>query len=175
MRLARRRWPDMGKVGTFLVGMAVVVVFDVFLELFLIRAQMWSYPLAIRSLSLFPGTKFQFPLYESVLFGTCWALTAALRFFRDDKGRSVVERTISEEEMDTKRGTLKRFVAVTGFVHLTYVIYSMCFSWAAVYGGPYPEGYKSWMLNGMCGPGTEYVCQGPKEPIPIPDSGPTAR
>jgi len=175
MRIGRRLRPNMGKVGVFVCGAVTIAVFDVFLEIFLIRAQMWSYPLAIRSLSLFPGTKFQFPLYEAVLFGTCWAATAALRFFRDDKGRSIVERTISEDEMDTKKGTLKRLLAVTGFVHLTYVIYSMCFSWAAVYGGPYPEGYKSWMLNGMCGPGTEYVCQGPKEHIPVRGSGPTVR
>ena len=175
MRLARRRWPEMGKVGVFLVGMAVVGVFDLFLELFLIRAQMWSYPLAIRSLSINAGSIYQFPVYESFLFGACWTATAGLRFFRDDKGRSVVERGASAMGPNSKKSTVVRLLAVTGFVHLTYLVYSILFSWAAVYGGPYPEGYKSWMLNGMCGPGTEYVCQGPKEHIPIPGSGPTAR
>jgi hypothetical protein len=173
MRVGRRRWPHMGKVGVFLCGFAVIGVFDLVLELFLIRAQMWSYPLAIRSLSVNAGTTFQFPVYESFLFGACWAATAALRHFRDDKGRTVVERGAVASSPNRKKATAVRLLAVTGFVHLTYLVYSMCFSWAAVYGGPYPQGYKSWMLNGMCGPGTEYVCQGPKVPIPIPDSGPT--
>jgi hypothetical protein len=174
MRLGRRRWPHMGKVGVFLVGMAVVGVFDLLLELFLIRTQMWSYPLAIRELSVWGGTRFQFPVYESFLFGACWTATAGLRYFRDDRGRSVVERGASADHPNKTRSTLMRLLAVTGFVHLTYLIYSILFSWAAVYGGPYPEGYPSWMLNGMCGPGTEYVCQGPHEPIPVPGSGPTA-
>ena len=126
-------------------------------------------------LSINAGTKFQFPVYESLLFGACWTATAGLRFFRDDKGRSVVERGPSAMTGTGAKPTLMRLLAVTGFVHLTYLIYSMCFSWAAVYGGPYPDGYKSWMLNGTCGPGTEYVCQGPKTPIPLPDSGPTQR
>jgi len=174
MRLGKRRKPQMGKLGVFLCGAAAIATFDLILEVFLIRFQMWSYPLAIRELSIFGGTRFQFPVYESFLFGTCWAATAGLRYFRDDKGRSVVERGALANSPNKTKSTIVRLLAVTGFVHLTYLIYSILFSWAAVYGGPYPEGYPSWMLNGMCGPGTEYVCQGPNEPIPVPGSGPTA-
>jgi hypothetical protein len=40
------------------------------------------------------------------------------------------------------------------------------------YADAVPDGYPTYLTNGMCGEGTEYACPGPNVPIPLPESGP---
>jgi hypothetical protein len=47
---------------------------------------------------------------------------------------------------------------VTGFVTVIYVVYSLVFSLTALWGDPFPTGYPSYMINGMCGAPTPYQC-----------------
>lgn len=150
MRLAKQRWPRMGKVGIFLSGLAVIAVADLLLELFFIRTQLYAYAGAIRSLSLWAGHRYQFPISEPLIFGAAWTACAALRYFRDEDGLSIVERNTGVEGRRPRSSTGRRVLAVTGFVTLVYAVYSLVFSLTAIWGDSFPHGYPSYMINEMC-------------------------
>lgn len=171
MRRVKQRWPRTGRVGLVLAAFAAILTFDLVIEVVSMRAGLWAYPGSIRSLSLFGGTRYEFPLYEVILFGGTWTVMAALRYFQDDQGRTIIERGV-DSRSPARRNTLLRILAGVGFVNAVYVVYAMLFSAMTLYGGPFPSGYKSYMINGICGPGTSYVCTSPHEPIPLPGSGP---
>jgi hypothetical protein len=57
-------------------------VLDTAIELVAMRLNLWAFPGAIRSLSIFPGTRYQFPLYEAALLGAAWTAWAALQIGR---------------------------------------------------------------------------------------------
>jgi hypothetical protein len=171
MRLGKRRWPELGKVGTVLCGLGAIAITDLILEIFFIRTGLYAYGGAIRSLSLWGGHRYQFPLYESLIFGATWTASAALRYFRDDRGRSIVERGIDEpsvSRLSSGRVNGRRILAVTGFVTVIYTVYSLVFSLTALWGDPFPKGYPSYMINGMCGAGTPYQCAAPAPPPRAP-------
>ena len=172
MRRAKRRWPEMGKLGQLLCCLGVIMLVDLVLEVTLIRTGLWSYAGAIKSLSLFAGSRYQFPIYETLVFGAILTASAALMHFKDDKGRSFVERGIDETRLSPRRVAFLRIMAVSGFTFVIYAGYSLVWCWASIYGGPYPKDMPSYMVNGMCGPGTDYACMSPQVPIAIPDSGP---
>src|SRR5437667_171266 len=79
------------------------------------------------------GKTYQFPLYEPFIFGLTWMAPGALRYFRDDKGRSVVERGIDESKISRRRANGLRLLAVIGFLNLVYLLFSVASSWMAVY------------------------------------------
>ena len=172
MRRVRRRRPEMSAAGVMLYTFGVLMVVDLVLEVILIRAELWAYAGVVQRLSIWGGERYQFPLYEPVFFGGINVVIAALFFFRDDNGRTFVERgAMACGPSGVVRSTM-RILTVTGFVTLAYIAYSVAIGILSFYGGPYPEGYKSYMLNGMCGPGTQYECMGPHVPVPLPKSGP---
>lgn len=173
MRRAKARWPHLSKVGLFGCGMAVLAVLDLIVEVTVIRGGLYAYPGGIRSLSLFGGTQYQFPVYEMILFPGILMAVSCVMFFKDDKGRSPLERGVDEAKIGRARFTLVRLLTVTGFTTVSYIAYAVFWCWASVYGGPYSPDFKSYMLNGMCGPGTQYECMGPHTPIVLPGSGPT--
>ena len=165
MRRARARWPQMGKVGLILCGLATIAAIDFVLEIVLIRTQLYAYPGSIRSLSLFAGTRYQFPVYETLVAGALFTSVAALRFFVDDRGRSIAERGIDEQHLPAVRAGALRLLAVTGFVTLAMFGYSFFWYWASFYGGPYAKDFPSYMVNDMCGPDTGYACRHPEVPL----------
>jgi hypothetical protein len=164
MRWAKRRWPRTGRVGLVLWGFAAIVLFDFLAECLFIRSELYAYAGAIQDLSVWGGRRYQFPIYESVIFGVCWTACAALRYFRDDRGRSVVERGIDDLNVSSKQKTALRVLAVTGFVSVIYAVYSLVFSLTTLWGDEFPKGYPSYMTNGMCGAGTQYECLPPEIP-----------
>lgn len=174
MRRVRRKHPEMGPAGLMLRSLGVLMVVDLVLEVLLIRAEFWAYAGVVQRLSLWGGERYQFPLYEPLFFGGINVLIGAMLFFKDDQGRSFIERgTLFRRQRQAKDVTsTSRILTVTGFVTVVYLGYTALMGFFGLYGGPYPEGYPSYMMNGMCGPGTQYECMAPTVPIPLPDSGP---
>ena len=52
----------------------------------------YTYPGAIRAVSFNAGTYYQWPIYEGLMWGGVQAALCCLRFFTDDRGRTIVER-----------------------------------------------------------------------------------
>lgn len=163
LRRAGARWPGLGRRQLIGVCFATLVVLDTLIELVALRLNLWAFPGAIRSLSFFPGTRHQFPVYEAVLLGAAWTAWAALRHFRDDRGRTMVERGVDDLRVGPRARTGVRFLALVGFCNVAYLAYNLLFALAGTFGGPWPEDVRSrsYLNNGRCGAGTSIAtCPG---------------
>jgi len=58
----------------------------------ILRAELFSYGSTVPELTMFAGTKHQFPVYEVISWCGTYTGLASLHYFRDDKGRSLFER-----------------------------------------------------------------------------------
>lgn len=174
MRWAKGRWPSMGKVGLVSVALVTGAILDLLLEVLFVRTEMYQYTGAVQWLSLWGGERYQFPLYEPLLWGAgVWGVLGAVRYFVDDRGRSVVEKGADELRIPTKARTGLRLLAVVGLVNLLFGLYNLGFAGLSLYGGPTPvEDIPDYMRNEVCGPDTGYACPSPSEPIPIRETPP---
>ena len=179
MRKAHERWPRSSRLRLFLVAWAFLAGMDLLWEPLFMRLGFFSYGSSIRWLTLNHGHYYQFPVYESLLFGACWATWATLRYFRDDKGRTMVERGADDLRTSPKRQTLTRYLALTGAFNAIYLaVYCIPFQIFPLHADAWPADIqnRSYLTNGLCGPNTSYACPGQQVPIPRPDSarvGPT--
>lgn len=101
-----------------------------------------------------------------------WGTTAALRYFRDDRGRSAIERGADHVRGGEGRRNTLRILAFCGLINVLLLGYNLSFTAMGVWGGP-TANLPSWLRNGMCGEGTGYDCPAPGLPIPVINGQPT--
>ena len=177
MTRLRAKRPDIGffrLVGTTFLAF---VVFDLVLESIITRTQLFSYAAAVPSLTLFAGTKYQFPLYETVSWCGTYTGLACINHFRDDKGRTLVERGIDAMGVRGRTKTFCRFLAIMGACQLVMLVtYNIPYAYWGMHAGPVPRSLatETWRNGGVCGPTSAYDCPTPKEPI-ARSSSPTNR
>jgi hypothetical protein len=169
MRRAKARWPRLGAVGLVATAWIVMVALDLLCELIWVRTTLYAYSGAIHGLSIWGGERYQFPIYESVLWPMVWTSMGALKYFRDDKGRSVVERGVDRVRAVRWRTPL-RVLAIIGFANIAMLTYNIAFQAFVLHNDKTPSGYPTYLRNGLCGEGTRYACNGPEIPIPLPRS-----
>jgi hypothetical protein len=152
LRKVKTRWPGIGPVGTVAVIVGGLTVIDTIVETILLRTGIYAYPGAIRSITLFAGHTYQVPLSETVLFGGLGlGAVACLSHFRDDRGRTIVERGLERVRAGARGRQAIKFLAIFGAVHLAFVVlYFVPQQWFATHADAYPKGYESYMINGMC-------------------------
>ena len=157
MRAARRRRPALTAPQlvalTMLGGAAVDVAFE--LPMFMLR--LWAYP-GSPDIGIFPHGATKFPLVEIVVAGLVFGGLAALRFFRDDRGRTVLERGAAGVPARWRSAvSVLALVAVTNGAFLAAGIAEMA---VGLYAAPYKP-QPAHLVNGLCGPGTRYgACPG---------------
>jgi hypothetical protein len=171
MRRAKHRRPQLGVAGLLLVGWLTMVALDLLAEVIFIRTELYAYSGSIHGLSIWGGERWQFPIYEAVLWPMVWTAMGALRYFRDDKGRTILDRGLDRVRA-VRWHTALRVLAIVGFANAAMLIYNVGINGFGLHAGATPDGYPSYMRNGMCGEGTDYACTAPWVPIPLPDSGP---
>ncbi len=169
MRRAKARWPRLGNFGIIMCALATMVVLDLVCELIWVRTSLYQYSGTISWLSFWGGKRYQFPIYESILWPMMWTAMGALKYFRDDKGRTVVERGV-ERVKSVRSRTPLRMLAIIGFANVAMIIYTIPMVFLSLNNSETPSGYPSYLRNGMCGEGTRYACNGPDIPIPLPGS-----
>ncbi len=168
---ARKRWPNMGTVSMLLYVYLVFVLIEFLIEGSFTRTGLYAWGSCIPSLTIWSGELYQFPLYESFVFAFVWLYLFLLRYFRDDKGRTFVERGIDKVKASRPMKSAMRFFAVLGFVHLAYLAgYNIPIQWFAMHGDKFVEGYPSYLTCGIAGPGTPYQLTAPDVPIPREES-----
>lgn len=171
LRKVKARRPALGFLGTMGVIVGGLFLLDTLIEICLLRTGIYAYPGAIRSITLFAGHTYQMPLSESFFFGGLGlGSVAVLSHFRDDRGQTVVERGVDQLRISPRRKQLVRFCAIFGAVHIMFfAFYTVPNQWLATHAGPFPQGYKSYMLNGMCQSGADgKTCPGPGVPMARP-------
>jgi hypothetical protein len=168
-----RRQPGISKLKLVVLTYLAFAVFDIILESFITRTNLFSYASVIPGLSLFAGTDHQFPIYETVSWSGTYVFLSCMHFFRDDRGRSLPERGIDQLRIGGHWAkTFARFLAIVGMCQLSilltynipYQVYAMHSQMSPVYL------QQPWRLGGVCGPETNYDCPGPGVPIPRRDS-----
>jgi Spirocyclase AveC-like len=169
LRKIKARRPKLGPTAAVVFIFVGLVVVDTIIETVLLRTGIYAYPGSIRAITLFAGHTYQVPLSETVLFGgVALGAIACLSHFRDDRGYTVVERGLNKIRVGAKSKQLIKFLAIFGAVHLAFlVLYMVPQQWFAVHSGPFPAGYKSYMINDMCASGSDgRACPGPGVPMP---------
>lgn len=172
MRFVKAKFPTISNVKLSAIGIFGAMVIDMVLESLLIRfSGIYAYPGSIRALSLWGGHWYQFPIYEALLFGGWVGTTSVLLYFRDDKGRTWVERGVEKLNMcknSNFRQSIVRLVAIIGFCQVVeMIIYVLPMPLITANADPFPEDTPAFFTQGpsMCGPGTGLSCARPDLPI----------
>jgi hypothetical protein len=130
----------------------------------------WSATALPDWLVIWAGTRYQLPLIpDPVFWGAVFAAMAALRYFRDDQGHSLVERGVAR--LPVRWRTLAGALAVIGFANVAMSLHTIPSVWASLYLNPTVP-VPSYLRAGMCGEGTPYPCPAPGVPIQLPKPTP---
>lgn len=98
-------------------------VFDAFLEVFLVRTQLYIYSQVIPFGSLFAGEPHQFPLiWESVLVSTVM-IPAGVLLYKDDTGKTQAEKLAQRVRGFRTRPVLGAFLVMFAVINLGYFLY----------------------------------------------------
>lgn len=167
MRKAKTRWPQLGPLRLFGLCVLFMWVVDFVLEgvLFL---PLGFYTYAGGHWAIFPSTYHKFPLHEALFAGTMFAVMASIRFFVDDRGRSVAERGIDDVRTGRGRQDALRFLALFGAFSITVLAcYNIPSALMAAHSTRWPEDVqsRSYFTDRVCGKGTQRECPGPGVPI----------
>lgn len=163
--------PATQKLTLAVVGVLILIVFDTVLEILLLRTGVYAYPGSIRAITLFAGETYQFPMSEGIFYGgfTIGA-TMILLLYRDDRGQTFVERGLDKLRVGRLARQGIKFLALFGYVHLSmFLVFTVPMQWFALHADAFPQGYPSYMINGMCAYGPQGdQCPGPGVMMPRP-------
>jgi hypothetical protein len=108
------------------------------------------------------------------MWGGVMTALSCLRFFTDDRGRTVVERGLDQVRGGFARQQFVRFLAIFGAVSACFfVFYNLPAQWFAMHSDPWPTDHlkRSYFNGGICGDGTDTPCPDPILPVPTKHSG----
>jgi hypothetical protein len=177
MRKTKARWPHLTTFRIILLTYAMAIVFDFIMEACIILPLgLYSYPGAIRSLSINAGTYYQWPIYEGLMWGAVETGLASIKFFTDDRERTFVERGLDNVRGGFLKQQSVRFLAIFAAVSACFfVFYNIPAQWIAMHADPWPKDVleRSYFTQSVCGEGSgsDRACPDPNVPIPTNESG----
>ena len=170
---ASKRWPRMSTAGLIVFILVFASVLDYVVEQTLVLLGLYVYSGAVPELTLFGGHYFQMPFYEPVLFGSSVAIIAVIVHFKDDRGRTIIERGVDRIEAGARAKFALRVLAFFGFINVTMMAYILAFGLITLLPSytwfDTAVNSHSYLRNGVCGPGTEYAC--PASGLPMQYQG----
>jgi hypothetical protein len=169
MRTLRARRPGLSTPRLVLRAFLLLCLLDFVMETVWLTTGAYTYGGAHRGLSLWAGRYYQFPVYEVLLWGITWTGLACVRYFRDDKGRTVAERGVDELRIGSAGRAGVRLLALMGICNLLFLAYNISVNYAGLYGDAYPRSILSrpYLTGNMCGTYTDVACPGPDVPIRV--------
>ena len=169
MHRVHQRLPKLNACAMLFISVLVIAVFTFVLEWVMCIKTGWlAWSGAIPAVTLWAGTKEQMPLTECAFVGAWISMAVALRYYRDDKGQSFVERGLDKIKIPGGWKQALSVFAIIGYGQLSFMLYNVLSIPLALYIGPTPEGYPSYMTNRICGAESGYECPGPDVPLLIP-------
>jgi Spirocyclase AveC-like len=171
MRRTRERWPRIGLAGQLLIVYAMVAVLETVVEGFLwMRMGLYTYAGTPDKLwNLFPGHYYKYPIYESFSWGAVLTATTYIRWSVNDRGESIAERGIGEVRASKTAKNGLRLLAMVGCLY-SMILIVYWFPYWAIWGAhdssfPRDVQARSYLMDGICGPGTQRACPGPNVPL----------
>ncbi|MGJ6122359.1 spirocyclase AveC family protein [Mycolicibacterium sp. Y3] len=118
----RRRYPGIANIRSFSVAFVAILLLDIVIEQLFVRTQVYAFPRTWEALTVFAGTQYQFPVYESVFVAAYAAGFTYLRMSAHDSpdGLPWVHRGI--HRWSPRLRTPVKLLSVVGF----------CAAWAAL-------------------------------------------
>ena len=112
-----------------LAGLILVIgfVFDMMLEITLVRTGLYIYSQVIPWGSLFAGTTFQFPLIWESTFVCFVMIPAGVLCYRDDTGKTVAEKMSQRLRFLQRKPVLATFLVMFGILNISYFLYGAAF------------------------------------------------
>lgn len=170
MRKVQERWPHFGPARTLGVALLFFIVLDILVEAIIWMPAGHYHEGGFPGPSLFPNSYHKFPLIEPIWGGAWWlALTAVLRYFKNDKGETIAERGLSSLKGGPVKLGFIRFLALLAAMSVAYnVTFTIPALFMTKFQTTWPEEVQahSYFTNGICGAGTDRMCPGPGVPIP---------
>ena len=116
-----------------LISMALIIlpigfVFDMMLEVTLVRTGFYIYSQVIPFGSIFVGESYQFPLIWESLMVTFVMIPAGVLLYRDDTGRTVAEKLAQRARIFVSRPALGMFVVMFVIINIAYFAYGAGFA-----------------------------------------------
>jgi hypothetical protein len=105
--------------------------------------------------------------------GAVFTALASLRFFRDDRGHTVVERGVHKLNISPGRSLALRALAVAAFMNIAMFIgYNVPNTAVGLNSTEWPQDLqkRSYFTNFICGEGTDRACPGGSNPTIKEDS-----
>ena len=169
MRKAKARWPGLGPVGLIGACLAFMAVADFFVEgMFFMRLGFWHY--GGGHASLFGGSYFKYPLNEMIFASTIFSTITCLRYFKNDRGETLVERGVATMGARPWQKTALRFLAITAASHLAIgLAYNLPQAVVGAHSAPWPTDVqrRSYLTNHICGAETDRTCPGSDRIVPF--------
>jgi hypothetical protein len=167
MRAIKRRRPHISDLRLVLACVLFMWVVDFVLEgvLFL---PLGFYAYNGGHWSLFPDAYHKFPAHEAIFAGTMFAAMSSVRYFVDDRGRSLAERGADTVTTHGARQAGLRFLAIFGaFSVIVLAFYNIPSAVMAANSTAWPRDVqqRSYLMDHICGTGTPRACPAPGVPI----------
>jgi hypothetical protein len=166
----RRRNPRMSTLAAFTCLYVLLLVIESVFFFAMTVPELMQFPGAIGWMTIGAGRPWQYPVYDAILAPVLFCGIAALRYFRDEHGRSFVERGVETLRAPAWVRKFTSLLAITGaFQCLLIFGYLVPYQQFAERVDVTPH-MKSYMRGDACGAGTEYACPGKYVPVPSKDS-----
>ncbi|NMO91680.1 spirocyclase AveC family protein [Actinomycetospora sp. TBRC 11914] len=167
MRKVQARFPRLGKLGMIGALYVFMMLFDFVLE-GILWLPMGIFHYAGGYLQTFPDSYFAFPLHEALSIGATFTAVAALRYYTDDKGQTLMERGSEDLEGGEGRKVIVRCFAAIAAVQVAFLLtYNVPNFFVGIHSDTWNEDTqkRSYFMNGLCGTGTDRACPGPTVPL----------
>lgn len=170
LRKLQQRYPNLAMGWRLLILALLFAVIDLAIENAFMLTGVAAYPGSPRSWTMSAGKAWQWPLYEAGIIAAMNVGFTCLRFFKDDRGLTFVERGIERLQLTPRKRKLLSFLALAGFIQPFFVFgYYVPYNLFAMRADTFPA-YPSYMRTGVCGEGTSYACPS-YDWVPIPQRG----
>lgn len=162
MRRTQAARPHFAKWQLLAVCFVAMAMVDVVGEaLIWLPLGFWEYPGGFGL--LWPSTYHKYPINEMLTIASLFTAMCALRYFKDDKGMTFVERG-ADRITSPRKQTIMRILAITFAAHaIVFVLYNIPNSVVATHSPTWPTDLmkRSYFTNGLCGAETPRPCPGP--------------
>ncbi len=168
-RKTRERYPTISIASMWFIAFIPMGIVGTLWEALFMMMGSHHYGSSIHWMSLNPGHYYEFPVYQGITASLLYTTWGAMRFFRDDKGRSFAERGLDQINASNRVKGWMRFFAVSGAITVIFfAFYHLPNALIALRGDAWPQDVqeRSYFTSGVCGPGTDVACPDPRVPFP---------